>query len=516
MFGSLATWRRWWWLALVIVFASACQADLEVLVTVNEDGSGTVSTITTIDAETASQLLDLDLDAAGLVLADLAQAGWVVGPPEQNSAGSTVITAAKDFGTAAQFAEVMNELTGPDGAIRDFRLTRSKSFARVEYRIAGTIDTTVDLESFSDNELEAVLGRSLSEIGDRYEAAEEQVNFRLEIVLPGDLQGEEPTGIVDSEPDLLRAVWEASLDDDAVLPIALSSATRQVSSLVLRGVAVVAGILAGLVVFAQILRFLLPDRRRRPERKRGGPAPGRAAPTPSATETEAESETVAEVSAANPYRVVALDAMGVLYREADDVSRLLIPFVRERSTASMTDDEIRAKARALTLGRMTTGQFWVSVGVGGEAAELDAAYLLQHQLTPGVIKYLRSLRENKVQAACITNDALRWALALKANHNLEGLIDPWVVSGSVGVRKPAKPIFEVLRRVTGHAPSAILVIDDNLDILDAARDLGYGTAWFAPDGLRADARDHSLIRNFQITNDDLVESEIGARTSGPD
>lgn len=509
MFGSLASWGRWWWPALVVIFASACQADLEILVTVNDDGSGTVSTITTIDDETASQLLDLDLDAAGLVLVDLAQAGWVIGPPEEDASGSTVITAAKDFGTAAQFTEVMNELTGPHGAIRDFQLTRTKSFARVDYSVEGTIDTTVDLESFSDDELATLLGRSLNEIGDRYDASEDQVNLRLEIVLPGDLQGEEPTGIVDSEPDLLRAEWEASLADDQVLPIALSSATRQVSSLVLRGVAVVAGVLAALVVFAQILRILLPDRRRRPQRKRRGPAPGRPASDPPASETDAEPETVAAVSSANPYRVVALDAMGVLYREADDVSKLLIPFVRERTTSSITDDEIRAKARALTLGRMTTGQFWTSVGVGGETAELDAAYLLKHQLTPGVIRYLRSLRESKVQAACITNDALKWALALKANHNLEGLIDPWVVSGSVGVRKPAKPIFEVLRRVTGQAPAAILVIDDNLDILDAARDLGYGTAWFAPDGLRADARDHSLIRNFQITTDDLVKSELG-------
>ena len=521
-FGSAGTsvihhLRRWWWLALLVA-AVGCRAELDIVVTVNEDGSGLVSTITTIDDETTDGLLDLD--ATGLLLGDLAQSGWDVGRPERTASGATVVEASKAFGTADQFGEVMNDLTGPDGPIRDFRLTRTKSFARVDYAVEGVIDTTVDLSSFSDPDLETMLGRTLQDIADRYGATEEQVDFRVEVVLPGDLQGEAPTGLLDSEPEQLRAEWRASLSDDDLTEVALTTATRQVSALVLRGVAVVAGVLAALVLFAQVLRILLPDRTRLPRRRsaeRKERAQGEDKPPEPEPATEQEAVVAdEETPAVSPHRVIALDGMGVLYREPNDIHALLVPFVRERGSTAMSEEEIAAKARALSLGRMTTGQFWAAVGVEGEANDLDAAYLSRHQLTPGVIKYLRTLRDNGVRAACITNDAAAWAMALKSNHSLEGLVDPWVVSGSVGVRKPDKPIFEVLRRVTGEPPSSILVIDDDLDILDAARELGFATAWFSPDGSRADAREHSLIRNFDAsTDEEPAESDTVARAEGP-
>ncbi|MCP5034688.1 MAG: HAD-IA family hydrolase [Actinomycetia bacterium] len=482
-------------------FASACQADFDIVVTVNEDGSGLVETTTEIDAEATDGLLDPD--TSGLLLADLAQSGWVIERPEQTSGGSTVITASKEFGTASQFAEVMAELTGNDGPIRDFHLIREKSFARVEYEITGTIDTSVDLDTFADQELEQALGQSLSAVAARYGAAEEHVNFRMEIVLPGEIQSEAPTGLMDSEAGLLRSEWKASLADDDVVPVVLSSATREVSALVLRGVAVVAGVLALLFAFAQVLRILLPDRRRRPGRRRPPTPPDKPAPTMAGAGATGDEE---PPEAENEYRVVALDAMGVLYREGNDIQTLLIPFARQRG-ATASDEEIVAKAQTLTLGRMTTGQFWTAIGVRGEAAELDANYLSLHQLTPGVIKYLRSLRDNGIRSACITNDSAAWAAGLKTQHDLEGLIDPWVVSGIIGVRKPDRPIYEVLRRLTGEPPSAIQIIDDNLDLLDAARELGFATAWFNPDGVLEDTRGHPLIRRFDVGEEEPADLE---------
>ena len=96
----------------------------------------------------------------------------------------------------------------------------------------------------------------------------------------------------------------------------------------------------------------------------------------------------------------------------------------------------------------------------------------------------------------MTNDGTGWATALRRRHSLEGLIDPWIVSGAVGIRKPDGPIFEVLRRMTGESPGSILVIDDELDILDEAREMGYRTAWFAPDGADDERRGHSILRGF--------------------
>lgn len=496
---AMSLLRRVLWLVPIIVLASACRADFDVVVTVEENGSGIVEATTTIDAEAAAGLLESD--DSGLLLADLAQSGWKVDRPERTAAGSTVVTATKQFGTPSQFAEVMLELTGDDGPIRDFTIRRTASFARVEYEVEGTIDTTSNLDDFADPDLEESLGRSLSAIAARYGATEDQINFRVEVLIPGELLSEAPTGLLASETGV-RSAWESSLDSDEVVSVGVASATRQVSALVLRGVAVVAGVLAAVVVFAQLLRILLPDRRRA-SRNRNRPGPKKPV-----TATKPPAEQRADAAGDTPPvplgpKVVALDGMGVLYREGRDIEKLLIPYVRHRGVI-LSDDEIRAKALTLSLGRMTTGQFWAALGAEGDPADLDEGYLSLFHLTPGVVKFLRKRRDEGARIACITNDAQEWALGLKARHNLEALIDPWVISGAVGARKPDLPLFEVLRRVTGEPPSGIQIIDDDLDILDAARDLGFATAWFFPEGSIADARDHPLIRRF-----DHGEEETG-------
>ncbi len=488
-------------LGLLLLVGTGCRTDVDLAVTVEDDGSGLVRATTVLDSEASARLLDLQRDSDGLLLTDLVLSGWDVSPPEEGADGSTVITASKAFGSASQFSEVMDELTGEAGAVRNFVLVRTKSFARVDYEVIGTIDTTGGLDAFGDADLETALGRSLSDIASRYGATADDLGFDLTISLPGNGSGETTTGVVTSEDGRLVARWPADFADPDVIPVTLGSSTREVSALVLRGLAVTAGVLAAIIVFAQFLRVLLPDRRRRAQRRRRAAQRVRnqAQPPP-----EAPRNVTQELPALVIHKVVALDGMGVLYREADDVRRLLIPFARDRG-ATATDDDIVARTRALSLGRITTGELWRTIGVEGDPDELDAAYLALHQLSPGVVKYLRMLRDRGVRVACITNDAAGWAARLRTRHNLERLIDPWVVSGSVGVRKPDKPMFEVLRRVTGEDPRRILVVDDDLDVLDVARDLGFATSWFSPGGSHADARGHSIIRSFDVPDDELVE-----------
>ncbi len=505
-------------LALGGFAASACQADVDVSVTVEEDGSGVVDAVARLDAEASEALLDLETEADGLPLTDLLRSGWDVSRPERSDDGSTVVTASKDFGTTEQFAEVMREITGDDGVFRNFRLFRSKSFARVDYRVVGTLDTNGGLDSFSDAELDRALGQSVGELAASYGATADDVLFRMEVALPGQLEGEAPESATEVDATAPVAVWTASLGEPDVTDLELESATRQVVPLALRGVAVVAAVLAGVVLFAQLLRVLFPERRRRSNRRRSSPPKPKNPPTTSPVSSPGDEAASSRVPGpgAQPDeqpvgpRVVALDGLGVLYRRAEDSSRVLIPFARERA-ATATDDEIEARVRLLELGRITTGQFWTAIGVNGDAEALDTDYLAQLQLTPGVVKYLRSLRGRGVRVACITNEAASWAARLKDAHNLADLIDPWVVSGVVGVRKPDRSIFEVLRRTTGEPPAAILVVDDDLDVLDGARDLGFATAWFAPDGDAESTRGHQLIRRFDALSDDRT----GPRTVIP-
>ncbi|MEM9892619.1 MAG: hypothetical protein AAF962_17280 [Actinomycetota bacterium] len=499
-----AVLKRWWWLSLLVIGASACQGSFDVVIMVNEDGSGQVATTSTIDAEAAERLLDLDDEANGLVLADLAQAGWVVERPEVATDGATVITATKEFGTPAQFAEIMTELNGPEGPFRDFELVRTKSFARVDYELEGVIDTTGDLGIFADSDLERSLGQSIESIAAGYGASEQQVTLSVLATVPGEVEGVAPTRLITTTEDQVSARWQTNLDEDGTQTVAVSSSISDVTPVVLIGVAAVAGVGAFLVVFSQVLRVLLPDRRR--SRKRKPPTK----PKPKADDAvAAAAKTTGPIPTVNvdggekvPYEVLALDLMGVLYRQASSVDDVLVPFIRQRGVTAVSDEEIAARSRSLALGRITTHQFWHQVGVPGDGNVLDAEFIAQFQMAQGVYRYLRSLRDDGKRLACFTNFAAGWAAQLKVNHSLEGVIDPWVVSGRVGVRKPDTAIFEVLRRMTERPPAAIQIIDGDRATLDVARELGFGTVWFAPDGDRAEANGHPLVRNLE--SDELL------------
>jgi putative hydrolase of the HAD superfamily len=522
--------------ALVALFGLlgvGCQAGLSVDVEIGDDGAGVVQAELVLDAEASATLADLGADAS-LPLTDLAQAGWRIGPPAVDDDGNTVITAEKDFGSATQFGEVMDELSGGRGLFDGFELQVEQSFGRIDYRLDGRIDPSEGLSAFGDPELVTALGRSLEAIASspRYDVALEDLTVGLVVTLPGQFQEEGSNGATVTDvgepaplnaapvaaPEVVTRQWAGDLAGQP-LDVALRSTRRSISAQVLRGVAVVAAVLAALALFAQVLRSVSGLRRSRSKPVKARPADARGRPAVDPVTTGPVPEPPEEEQPVG-FRVVALDGMGVLYREGDDIRSLLIPFAREHGSAA-TDEEIIDKVRLLSLGRTTPTDFWRSIGLDTDPDELDRAYLAKHQLTTGVVRYLRALREEGVRAACLTNDSAAWATKLRAGHSLDGLIDPWVVSGSVGVRKPDPPIYEVLRRVTGEAPSNILIIDDDLDNLDVARDLGFGTRWFVPADAaapaRADTRGHEVLRGFEgfspvdtidVAPDVVAEAEV--------
>lgn len=480
--------RRFWLVAALLILAG-CDSRIDVTIDVEEDGSGIVQVEVELDSAAATEIIDLG--TVGLALGDLDDAGWATDAPQRLETGGLLLSASKGFGTPEQLDAIMQEISGDAGLFADFELTRVKAFARVDYAVNGSINPA-GLEPFGDPALVAALDRTVENMAARYQASAADVTVSLRVDLPGDptlIEG--ATGEAIANDSGTTRVWESTLDASSSTAVSVASSSRTVTALVWRGVAVVAAVLAALVLLGQLLRLIRPQNRRK--KRKPEAAKPKPRPTPIIVAEETESDEVSTTPV-----VVALDGMGVVYREGNDIHQMLVPFVREMGSA-VTEDEIVARSRALSLGRMTTADFWRSIGIDGDADELDEAYLSRFQLNPGVIKFLRTLRDQGVQVACITNDATTWANKLKVKHSLDGLIDPWILSGAVGVRKPDRPIFEVLRRVTGQPPSLIMVVDDDLVNLDAARDLGYRTAWFAPGASVEESNGHAILRSFEVS-----------------
>ena len=70
--------------------------------------------------------------------------------------------------------------------------------------------------------------------------------------------------------------------------------------------------------------------------------------------------------------ILVLDAMGVLYQAGDDVAELLVPFVRQRGTASLSAEDIDRAYVAASLGQVEPADFWKRMGVD---AALEDDYL---------------------------------------------------------------------------------------------------------------------------------------------
>ena len=178
-----------------------------------------------------------------------------------------------------------------------------------------------------------------------------------------------------------------------------------------------------------------------------------------------------------PPGVLVLDAMGVLYSAADDVAELLVPFCREHGSVVDTS-AIEEHYVAASLGRLAARDFWSAVGVEGDITQLEPEYLARHELNDGVRDLLVGAQQLGWTTACCSNDVAEWSIMLRDRFGLHDRIAHWVISGEVGVRKPGQAIYERLLRVVDIEPADYLFVDDQVQNLDTAAQLGISTLWF--------------------------------------
>lgn len=249
---------------VTVFLLAACQVRTEVAVDVAEDGSGVVMVSVGLDPDAMSRVPGLENE---LRIDDLLATGWEITGPEVEIDGYTWIRATKPFATPEQADEVLAEIAGEDGPLRDFGVTRTRSFARTDYDFEGTVDFTGGLEAFADEALVATLegqplGEAVEAIEERLGASlDESFSFRVAVGLPGDLTS---TNAPTRESN--QAVWEPPLSDGGVSDLVASSEVVRSETLVFTGVAVASGLIAlYLLIGVPIVRY----RRRRRLRPRG-------------------------------------------------------------------------------------------------------------------------------------------------------------------------------------------------------------------------------------------------------
>jgi 2-haloacid dehalogenase len=108
---------------------------------------------------------------------------------------------------------------------------------------------------------------------------------------------------------------------------------------------------------------------------------------------------------------------------------------------------------------------------------------LQAGLLDGALELLRAL-DGRVELALITNGIAEIQWSRLERSGLRDLFPVVVISGELGVAKPAPGIFdEAFRRMGGPDKREVLIVGDNL-ASDIAGGAAYGieTCWFNPTG----------------------------------
>lgn len=289
--------------AALVLLTTACEVRTRVEVTVDEDGSGTVAVAVGLDREALAQVPDLDgsgtsdvADLAALVRTeDLEAAGWEVVEPDEAGSDTTWIRVTKPFGTPEEANAILAEVTGPDGPLRDLRLSRSTGFASTELTFSGTADLSGGLEAFGDSGLaQALDGEPL---GEDAAQIEQRIGQPIAEALRLDVIVDLPGGLDANTDDRAggAARWSPRLGDGAEQ----LSATGSVRDRPVQLLMVIAGLLLAAAVVA-VARVVLVRPRSRPlpppsregEAPPPGPAPGEAerVPVPVGDGGDAEGE----------------------------------------------------------------------------------------------------------------------------------------------------------------------------------------------------------------------------------
>ena len=502
--------------AAALLVLTGCRADVTVAVDVGEDGAGEVEVTVALDAEAVARTEGLD----ELRTDDLLDAGWTVAEPVSTDDGGLVLSASKPFVDPADLTAVLREVSGPAGPYAQLGLAVDRPFARTDLRFEGVLDGTVGVEAFADPAVAAALdglpfGTDLAALEAELGApAGSFVGLELVVSMPGDpVDDAEATGAL-ADDGTLR--WSTDLAADAPVPVLAVAEVERTQPLVLLAVA---ALLVGLLVLLLVARLVVGLRRRRRRRRAARQERRRAAeveplpddehvrvvePGPVAVgEPDLAADEVAEGAAAatgaaggasSGLQMVVIGGPGTAFGVRDEVDEL-VAFARSQGSL-LEYPKIADRHAAASRGSLSTSELWEALGVPGDAAALDAEFLGRYQLTPGLREFVVRARDRGYRVAYLGDGPAAWAAHLRRSFRLDELVDPWVVSADIGAVLPSIAMFEGLRRIATVDPPNCLVIDDRLRVLEAARELGYGTAWFTPSGRATEAPGHSIIRGF--------------------
>ena len=180
----------------------------------------------------------------------------------------------------------------------------------------------------------------------------------------------------------------------------------------------------------------------------------------------------------NKIKAVIWDMGGVILRTEDQNPRLQLA-----EKYDLPLDEIYRLVfggetnHQASIGKITAGEHWQAVGknlgIDGESLrEFEKMFWSGDRVDQELLDYIRNLPKRSLKTALLSN---AWTDARRALTEVHRCIDAFqtvVFSAEVGLAKPDSGIYLKTLDLIGVAPEEAIFVDDRLENIDAANDLG--------------------------------------------
>ena len=243
---------------LLVLLASACQADVVVDIDVVEDGSGRVSLEVLLDRAAVGQL---GLAEAELRAGGLAAAGWSL-DYDDTSDGSERLVATKQVITPDQWQAVLDEIAGP-GVFQNVSVRSVADGARRSRVLEMQVDLSRGWALFSDDEVTAALGGEPLGVPVESFTAGRTIDEIVAVQI-------EASVIVDRDVPASTSSFVLRFDEPKPQPIRLAALVESSAAVLLRWTAIA---LAFLCALATVLAATGLAVQRRSDRRRPPAAP---------------------------------------------------------------------------------------------------------------------------------------------------------------------------------------------------------------------------------------------------
>jgi putative hydrolase of the HAD superfamily len=171
--------------------------------------------------------------------------------------------------------------------------------------------------------------------------------------------------------------------------------------------------------------------------------------------------------------IVAFDIMGVIITEPSLISKGLFPIYQDRYSY----DYVKKLYRNIRTDIKGDISLWEGLEVE-DPEKARKEFLDIYEVDENFEKFRTFLSEMEIGKGIISNMPKEWGEYFINKLNLKSDFKNIILSGSIGIKKPDKGIYEEFLKYNQDQPNKILFIDDKLSNLETVKQLGVKTVMY--------------------------------------